>query len=61
MKLSEWKKQSGFTLPLNIVSRIIGIKNANYLTELWNKGGADRKRVQEYVTDAEDRFKDICL
>jgi hypothetical protein len=61
MKLNEWKKQAGYTLPLKIVARIVGIKNANYLTELWNRGGDDQERVKNYVKDAESRFCDICL
>ncbi len=60
MKLNEWKKQAGFTLPLKIVARIVGIKNANYLTELWRNGGDDQERVKNYVAAAEIKFNRIC-
>ena len=57
MKLNEWAKQAGYTLPLFIVARIVG-KHANYLTALWK---SDPERVKRYIAEAEDRFKDICL
>ncbi len=60
MKLIEWTKQAGYTLPLFIVARIVG-KHANYLTELWNKDDASRERVMAWIREAEDRFKDICV
>ncbi len=60
MKINEWKKESGFSLPLNIVSRIVGIKNANYFNELWNKDEAGRERVKNWIREAERKFKSIC-
>jgi hypothetical protein len=59
-KLTDWKKQAGFTLPLFIVGRIVG-KHANYLTELWNKDESSQERVKNWIREAEDRFKDICV
>jgi len=58
MKLSEYCKQEGVTLPLVIIGRIVG-KHPNYLNELWKKGEVER--VKNYIREAEDRFKDICL
>ncbi len=57
MKLTEWTKQAGYTLPLFIVARIVG-KHPNYLTALWK---SDPERVKKYIAEAEDRFKDICV
>ena len=59
MKLNDWKKSEGYTLPLVIVARIVGVKNANYFNEMWNKGKSER--VKNYIIEAEDRFKDICV
>jgi len=58
LKLNDWKKIEGYTLPLVIVARIVGVKNANYFNEMWNNGQAER--VRNYIREAEDRFKDIC-
>ena len=57
LKLNEWSKQAGFTLPLVIVARIVG-KHPNYLTALWK---ADPERVKKYIAEAEDGFKGICV
>ena len=57
MKLNDFRKEAGFTLPLFIVARIVG-KHANYLTALWK---TDPERVKKYISEAEDRFKDICV
>jgi len=57
MKLNDYRKKAGFTLPLFIVARIVG-KHANYLTALWK---TDPERVKNYISEAEDRFKDICV
>ena len=59
MKLNDWKKSDGYTLPLVIIARIVGVKNANYFNEMWNNGQSER--VKNYIREAEDRFKDICL
>ncbi len=56
MKLSEYCKQEGVTLPLVIIGRIVG-KHPNYLNELWKKGEAER--VKNYIREAEEKFKSI--
>lgn len=56
MKLSDYRKEAGFTLPLLIVARIVG-KHANYLTALWK---TDPERVKSWIREAEDRFRAIC-
>ena len=56
MRLNEYRKEAGYTLPLVIVARIVG-KHANYLTALWK---TDPERVKRYISEAEDRFKGIC-
>jgi len=58
MKLSEYCKQEGVTLPLVIIGRIVGI-HPNYLNQLWKQG--DTERVKNYIREAEDRFKGICI
>ena len=58
MKLSEYCKQEGALLPLVIIGRIVG-KHPNYLNELWKKGEVER--VKNYIREAEDRFKGICM
>jgi len=57
MKLSEYAKQQGATLPLFIIARIQK-KHPNYLNEIY-KGG-DLKRIDEMIVDSEARFKSIC-
>jgi len=61
MTLSEWKAGEGSNLPLTIITKIVGVKNAKYFNELWNKDDASRERVKSWIRDAEDRFKDICV
>lgn len=61
MKLSEWKSSEGSELPLTIIAKIVGVKNAKYFNELWNKDDASRVRVKSWIREAEDRFKDICV
>lgn len=58
IKLSEWKRKEGYTLPLFLVARIVGVKNANYFNELWNNGKAER--VKNWIREAEERFTNIC-
>ena len=58
MKLNEYCKHEGVALPLVIIGRIVG-KHPNYLSELWKKG--ETERVKNYIREAEDRFKDICV
>jgi len=61
MSLSEWKTGEGSNLPLTIIAKIVGVKNAKYFNELWNKDDASRERVKSWIREAEDRFKDICV
>ena len=61
MILSEWKAGEGSELPLTIIAKIVGVKNAKYFNELWNKDDASRERVKACIREAEDRFKDICV
>lgn len=56
VKLNEWKKQAGFTLPLNVVEAIAEIPK-NYLNGMWNNGEKDR--VQKIVKEAHSRFESI--
>ena len=58
MNLSEYCKQEGVTLPLVIIGRVVG-KHPNYLNQLWKQGEVER--VKNYIREAEDRFKGICL
>ena len=58
MKLSGYCKESSVTLPIKIIARIVG-KHPNYINELWKKGEVER--VKNYIREAEDRFKDICV
>lgn len=61
MSLSEWKASEGSELPLTIIAKIVGVKNAKYFNELWNKDDASRERVKSWIREAEDIFKDICV
>lgn len=61
MDIKSWKTSEGSELPLTIIAKIVGVKNAKYFNELWNKDDASRERVKSWVREAEDRFKDICL
>ena len=58
MKLSEYCKEMKVEIPIVIIGKIVG-KHPNYLNELWKKGEVER--VKNYIREAEDRFKDICL
>lgn len=57
MKLSEYCKENGVTIPLVIIGRIVG-KHPNYLNQLWKQG--DSERVKEYIKEAEEKFTSIC-
>ena len=61
VSLSEWKRGEGSELPLTIISKIVGVKNAKYFNELWNKDDASQERVKNWIREAQDRFKDICV
>ena len=60
MSLSEWKAGEGSNLPLTIIAKIVGVKNAKYFNELWNKDDTSRERVKAWIREAENRFKGIC-
>ena len=60
MKLTDWKAGEGSELPLTIIAKIVGVKNAKYFNELWNKDDASRERVKAWIREAEDRFRSIC-
>ena len=60
MLISEWKAGERSELPLTIIAKIVGVKNAKYFNELWNKDDASRDRVKTWIREAEDRFSGIC-
>ena len=57
MKLSEYCKKMKVSISIVVIGKIVG-KHPNYLTELWNNG--NKKRVIEYITEAEIKFSSIC-
>ena len=57
MKLSEYCRENGVTLPIKIIARIVG-KHPNYINELWKKG--ETERVNRYINYAEREFRSIC-
>jgi hypothetical protein len=60
LDIKSWKNSERIDLPLTIIARIVGVKNAKYFNELWNKDDASRERVKSLFREAAVRFKSIC-